>query len=69
MRFRYCEGATQVAKISPPRRGVPWDSALVWCPKNFLKKRLARHQAVRIMRDLGGVTPREKTCPSGGFAN
>jgi len=37
--------------------------------KLFLKKRLAEHPPVRIMRDLGGGSPRRKTCPSGRFVD
>ena len=46
-----------VVKIAAPRSSFGPVSAAALGPKTFFQKRLARLQAVRIMRGLGGGTP------------
>ena len=52
--------AWAVASIARPRRSFDPVSAPAPGPKTFLKKRLARLQAVRIMRGLGGGNSPDK---------
>ena len=54
----------RVLLISRPRAaGSIRNLPPFWALKTFFKKRLARHQAVRIMRDLGGGNPPGKDLP------
>ena len=46
-----------VVKIAAPRSSFDPVSASALGPETFFQKRLARLQAVRIMRDLGGGYP------------
>ena len=49
--------AWAVVKLAAPRSGFDPVSAPAPGPKTFFQKRLARLQAVRIMRGLGGGNP------------
>ena len=49
--------AGAVVKIGAPRSSFDPVSASAPAPKTFFQKRLARLQAVRIMRGLGGGNP------------
>ena len=49
--------AGAVVKIAAPRSSFDPVSASAPAPKTFFQKRLARLQAVRIMRGLGGGYP------------
>ena len=52
-----CGARPSVVNILLPRGRFHPEFASVLGTQNFFKKRLARHQAVRIMRDLGGGNP------------
>ena len=55
--FTALRPAWAVVKIAAPRGSFDPVSASAHGPKNFFQKRLARLQAVRIMRGLGGGNP------------
>ena len=52
-----CGTRLSVVKITPPRGSFLLGFVPALGPQNFFKKRLARLQAARIMRGLGGANP------------